>query len=111
MRVSMSAIGSVIMLRVSLKLALSNIACEMRSFELLAGYVPTRHYQLDFRTPGIIPLSARLRKQIRQIPNLRYTARGRPHILQRRSRRTENLGSRFALAIFDFRATTKPVKT
>jgi len=28
-------------------------------------------YQLAFRTPGIKPWSASLRKQIRQIPNLR----------------------------------------
>ena len=42
------------------------------------------------------------------MPNLRYTARGRPHILQRRSRRTENFGVRFAFAIFDFFATIQP---
>ena len=35
--------------------------------------------------PGIRPWSANLRKQIRQMPNLRYTARGRPHSWQRRS--------------------------
>src|SRR5579872_2994247 len=40
-------------------------------------------YQLDFVTPGISPLCAISRKQIRQIPNRRKTARARPHTLQR----------------------------
>jgi len=40
-------------------------------------------YQLDFVTPGIIPCSARLRKQIRHIWNLRMNPRARPHRLQR----------------------------
>jgi hypothetical protein len=57
------------------------------------------------RTPGIIPRSANLRKQIRQMPNLRYTARGRPHSLQRDSLRVLNFGFRLALAIFDLLAT------
>ena len=65
MRVNMSAMGSVIILLGSL-------------------------YQLAFRTPGIIPSSAKLRKQILQMPNLRYTARGRPHIRHRLTRRVEN---------------------
>ena len=46
-------------------------------------YCPS--YQLAFLTPGITPSSARLRKQIRQIPNFRYTARGRPQIRHRRT--------------------------
>jgi hypothetical protein len=62
-------------------------------------------HQLAFLTPGIRPLLARLRKQIRQMPNLRYTARGRPHSLQRFSRREENLGVRLALAILLLLAT------
>ena len=45
------------------------------------------------------------RKQIRQIPNLRYTARGRPQNLQRFSCRVLNFGLRTALAIFDLLAT------
>lgn len=61
-------------------------------------------YQLAFLTPGIKPWSANFRKQIRQMPNLRYTPRGRPHNLQRVSRRVENLGGRAALAIFDLLA-------
>ena len=53
------------------------------------------------RTPGIIPWSANLRKQIRHRPNLRYTARGRPHSWQRRRSRVENFGFCFALAILE----------
>jgi hypothetical protein len=52
-----------------------------------------------------MPASANSRKWIRHKPNLRYTARGRPQILQRLSRRVENLGVRFAFAIFDLLAT------
>ena len=37
-------------------------------------------YQDALRTPGINPSLARLRKQIRHTPNLRYTARARPQI-------------------------------
>jgi len=40
-------------------------------------------YQLDFTTPGIWPSSASFRKQIRQRPNFRMKARGRPHRSQR----------------------------
>ena len=39
------------------------------------------------------------------MPNLRYTARGRPQIRQRDSRRLEYFGSLSALAIFDLLAT------
>jgi hypothetical protein len=61
-------------------------------------------YQLALRTPGIKPASASLRKQIRQIPNFRYTARGRPQMRHRRTKRVENLGLRNAIAIFDLLA-------
>lgn len=57
------------------------------------------------RTPGIRPWSASLRKQIRQMPNLRYTARARPHILQRRLSRVVNFGVSLALANFALLAT------
>lgn len=43
---------------------------------------------------------------MRQMPNLRYTARGRPQSWHRRRSRVENFGGRFALAIFDLLATT-----
>jgi hypothetical protein len=42
---------------------------------------------------------------MRQTPNLRYTARGRPQILQRRTSRVENFGSRCDIATFDLLAT------
>ena len=40
------------------------------------------------------------------MPNLRYTARGRPHIWHRRLWRVENFGSRLAIAILDLLATS-----
>jgi hypothetical protein len=40
-------------------------------------------YQLAFVMPGISPLCAMWRKHRRQRPNFWYTARGRPHRLQR----------------------------
>jgi hypothetical protein len=49
--------------------------------------------------PGISPRCAALRRQIRQMPNLRYTARCRPHIVQRVYARTLNFGLRFCLTI------------
>src|SRR5207244_11579497 len=45
-------------------------------------------YQLDFVMPGITPWCARSRGPIRQRPNLRQTARGRPQRLQRELART-----------------------
>jgi hypothetical protein len=50
-----------------------------------------------------------LRKQIRQVPNFLYTARGRPQSMQRRTTREENFGFRFADAIFDLLAMLSPV--
>jgi hypothetical protein len=86
MRVNISAMGSV----------------SMFSF----GPLPTGlYYQLALRTPGIRPWSANLRKQIRQMPNLRYTARARPQILQRRFSRVVNFGVSFILANLDLLAT------
>ncbi len=61
-------------------------------------------HQLAFRTPGMRPWSASFRKQIRQVPNLRYTARGRPQSMHRCTFRVENFGGRFAAAIFDLLA-------
>lgn len=52
-----------------------------------------------------MPWSASLRKQMRQMANLRYTARGLPHNLQRRTPRVANFGTRLALAILDLLAT------
>ena len=41
---------------------------------------------------------------MRQVPNLRYTARGLPHSMHRRIVRVENFGGRFAAAILDLLA-------
>jgi hypothetical protein len=62
-------------------------------------------YQLDLVMPGSSPRWAMDRKQIRHRPNLRYTARGRPHREHRVYPRTLNFGVRFALAIRAFFAT------
>lgn len=43
------------------------------------------------------------------MPNLRYTARGRPHNWQRRTSRVEYFGFSRALAIFDLLAIDDPV--
>ena len=67
------------------------------------GPCPAGH-QLAFLTPGMQPVSASFRKQIRHVPNLRYTARGRPHSMQRRTARVEYFGFRAAAAIFDLLA-------
>src|SRR3972149_3769658 len=67
-------------------------------------------YQLDLITPGISPFRAMLRKQMRQMPNRRKKARGRPHTGQRLYFWTGNLVGRFALAINDFLAINLSVK-
>src|SRR5690348_15912755 len=56
-----------------------------------------RCYQLDFCTPGSSPACVISRRQIRQRPNLRYTACGRAHLLHRVYARTLNLGFLLAL--------------
>jgi hypothetical protein len=62
-------------------------------------------YQLDLVMPGSSPRWAMDRKQIRHSPNLRYTARGRPHREHRLYPRTLNFGVRFALTTSPFFAT------
>src|SRR6185312_2580718 len=89
MRVSISAIGSLIVI-------------PFTSFPNLGDY------QLAFLTPGICPLYASSRKQIRQSLNLRYTECGRPQRSQRVYACTANFGVRFCLAIIDFLATFSP---
>ncbi len=46
--------------------------------DFLIPYPSLLIHQLAFLTPGIIPESARSRKQIRQMPNFRRYARERP---------------------------------
>jgi hypothetical protein len=64
-RVNISAIGSVIVI-------LANSFVRLRPCRV--------SYQLDFMTPGISPLRAMLRKQIRQIPNFLKNALGLPQM-------------------------------
>jgi hypothetical protein len=54
-------------------------------------------YQEDFVIPGIKPLCASSRRQMRQIPNLRYTECGRPQRLQRVYARVLYFGVRACL--------------
>src|SRR5699024_5159300 len=88
-RVSISAIGSVITIT-TLPPSLTGV------------------YQLAFLTPGICPLWASSRKQIRHNWNLRITECGRPQRLQRVYSRTLNFCGRCCLAIIDFLATNLP---
>jgi hypothetical protein len=63
-----------------------------------------KNYQDAFLTPGICPLYANSRKQIRQSWNLRYTECGRPHFSQRVYACVVNLAGRLFFAIIDFLA-------
>jgi hypothetical protein len=58
-------------------------------------------YQLDFTTPGSRPWEARLRKQIRQIPNFLMKPLGLPQMGQRLYARTPNFGFRFTFCLSD----------
>ena len=60
-------------------------------------------------TPGIWPLLARLRKQIRHISNRRKYARERPHSGQRLYPRTLNFGFCFAFTLSHNRAMSLPL--
>src|ERR1700760_4644497 len=62
-----------------------------------SGVLAPGCYQLDLVMPGSSPRCAMERKQIRQRPNFRYTARGRPQREQRVYPRTANFGFRLAL--------------
>jgi hypothetical protein len=66
------------------------------------------NYQLALRTPGISPFKLICRKQMRQSPNFRMNARGRPHRLHRLMRRDENFGFRFAFSTSAFFAMCSP---
>jgi hypothetical protein len=83
MRVSMSAMGSVIVIE-----------------RLL--------YQLDLVTPGTWPSSASFRKQMRHMPKSRMKPRGRPQRRQRLRLRTGYRGVRAALTIIDTLAMCDP---
>ena len=65
-------------------------------------------HQLAFLTPGICPLYASSRKQIRQIPYFLRYACGRPQILQRLYSLVENFGLRCCLIFIDVLAMNFP---
>src|SRR5919106_2997924 len=95
----------------STRLCFARQALRMRVRQSATGSVMTiisGSYQLALRTPGISPLSAISRKQMRHSPNCRRNARARPQRLQRFTRRTSNLGF-LLLAIQDFFATLPPL--
>src|SRR3954470_25029817 len=79
MRVSMSAMGSV----------------------MVIGASPPAH-QLAFVTPGISPAWTNSRRQMRQSPNLRYTDFGRPQRRHRVYARTLNFGVRCCFSMSAF---------
>src|SRR5919107_5095964 len=106
-RVSMSAMGSVIVMTCGASLAAVPRALGLGDLAqgLSAnGGARVVNYQLDLRTPGSSPAWAISRRQIRQRPNLRKTECGRPHRWQRVYPRTANLGLRFAFSIRAFLA-------
>jgi hypothetical protein len=81
----MSAIGSLIAVSLSLLVIQFSIG----------------NYQLDLTTPGSLPWEAKLRKQIRQIPNFLMNPRGLPHIGHRLYALTRNLGFFFTFSLSD----------
>src|SRR3954470_14645819 len=129
-RVSMSAIGSVIVMSGGASLAavphalglglgagpLGDLCCASGDLlERLRCRVPRRaceawgaagsfDYQEDLLTPGSSPACAISRRQMRQSPNFRKTACGRPHRWQRVEPRTANFGLRAAFSIRAFLA-------
>src|SRR6185312_7406734 len=76
-RVKKSAIGSVMVMTASVTFL------AVVPGQGLPRSSPVGSYQLLFCTPGNSPACAISRRQILHSPNLRYTARGRPHLLQR----------------------------
>src|SRR3954451_5134847 len=125
-RVSMSAIGSVIVMGVVLPLSPRFLVrwvsetwrwASRRSSKDLVPSRPSQaraepldeamglfRYQELLRTPGSSPAWAISRRQIRHRPNLRKTEWGRPHRWQRVYPRTANFGLRAALLIRAFLA-------
>ena len=79
-RVKKSAIGSVMVMTASVTFL---AAVPGQVFDLRAWPLVLCCYQLLFCTPGSSPACAISRRQILHSPNLRNTARGRPHLLQR----------------------------
>src|SRR3954447_5747504 len=74
--------------------------------EVVGDRIGHRHgYQLDFVMPGMKPLCASSRRQMRHTPNLRYTARERPQRRQRVYSRVLYLDPRCWRTFWDVLAT------
>ena len=80
-RVSMSAIGSVMVMIGCFFLA--GFPTVVRSGRRFGMAISDDGYQVVLVMPGSSPLCAISRTQTRQSPNLRYTALGRPHFWHR----------------------------
>src|SRR5712671_1153820 len=93
-------------LRMHVKRSATGSLTDMAPFRLRA-FGPG--YQLALTTPGIWPMRASSRKQIRQSPKSRRNARDRPQRWQRLYRRTLNLGVRFHFSTSDFLANVAPL--
>src|SRR3989441_6858714 len=81
----------------------SGSACR-RCYRCSSGLCLPPHHD-DFFTPGTCPCDESVRKQMRQIPNFRMYARGRPHRLQRLCCETACLCLRSPRFTVDFLAT------
>src|SRR5918993_5668583 len=97
MRVSMSAIGSVMSVNL---LTWVTLQCRAAAVGEAAPLRFSSRYQLLFVTPVTSPSSASLRKHSRHNANFRMYARGRPHRRQRLRRRILYFGGLASLAIF-----------
>ena len=77
----------------------ATLALRMRVNMSATGSFVIFSHQLLFLMPGIKPIPANSLKQIRQRPNFRMNARGRPHSSQRLCCCTRNFGGRLDLTI------------
>src|SRR5580698_6770087 len=82
---------------------MAELALRIRvSMSAMGSVIVMAAYQLAFVTPGTSPACTMTRRQMRQSPNLRYTALGRPHRWHRVYPRTLNLGVRCCFSIKAF---------
>src|SRR6202041_884446 len=89
---------------------MAELALRIRvSMSAMGSVIVMAAYQLAFVTPGTSPACTITRRQMRQSPNLRYTAFGRPHRWHRVYPRTLNLGVRCCFSIKAFFAMVLPV--
>src|SRR6202161_3794947 len=88
---------------------MAELALRIRvSMSAMGSVIVMAAYQLAFVTPGTSPACTMTRRQMRQRPNLRYTAFGRPHRWHRVYPRTLNLGVRCCFSIKAFFAMVLP---